>query len=93
MPENTTAARYFTSYSGAKLPLKLVGELSADDMRNRNTYFRGRFDATGQMLSCEKIVYGEAEFRHDYRYHPDGRLAQALIDDGSDEPAVINYPA
>ena len=93
MPENPTAVRYFTSYSGAKLPLKLVGELAAGDMRNRNTYFRGSFDVAGHMLRCEKIVYGEAEFRHDYRYYPDGRLAQAVIDDGSDEPAVIDYPA
>lgn len=93
MPENMTTQRYFTSYSGARLPLNLVGELAESDMRNRNTYFSGRFNAEGQLLRCEKIVYGEAEFIHDYRYHPDGRLAQAVINDGGDEPAVVDYPA
>jgi hypothetical protein len=93
MPEQSTTCRYFTSYSGAKLPLKLVGELDESDMRNRNTYFRGRFDAAGQLIACEKLVYGEIEFRHEYRYHPDGRIAHAMIDDGSNEPATVDYPA
>jgi hypothetical protein len=93
MPEKATACRYFTSYSGTKLPLKLVGELDENDMRNRNTYFRGSFDDAGQLIVCEKVVYGETEFRHDYRYHPDGRIASASIDNGSDEPAIIDYPA
>lgn len=92
MPENDNI-RYFTSYSGTKLPFKLVGELEAADMRNRNTYFRGTYDAAGLLTCCEKIVYGETEFRHDYSYHPDGQLARALIDDGSDEPNILEYPA
>ena len=93
MTEPALACRYFTSYSGAKLPLKLVGELADGDMRNRNTYFRGDFNDAGQLIACEKIVYGETEFRHDYRYRPDGRLARAEIDDGSGEPSVLDYPA
>lgn len=93
MTANPANTRYFTSYSGIKLPLNLVGELTADDMRNRNTYYRGSFDAAERLIACEKIVYGEVEQRHDYRYHPDGKLAQAEIDDGSGEPTVIDYPA
>ncbi len=92
MTTDALTTRYFTSYSGIKLPLKLVGELTADDMRNRNTYYRGSFDAE-RLLVCEKLVYGEVEQRHDYRYHTDGKLAQAAIDDGSGEPTVIDYPA
>lgn len=89
----TADTRYFTNYSGAGLPLKLVGELAPEDMRNRNTFYRGRFDEAGRLVACEKIVYGETEVRHAYRYHPDGRLARAEIDDGGDEPAVLDYPA
>lgn len=87
-----TSTRYFTSYSGTQLPLNLVGELAADDMRNRNTFFRASYDAAGRLIRCEKLVYGETEVCHDYRYHADGRLAQAVIDDGSDS-SVIDYPA
>lgn len=93
MPDQATISRYFTSYSGVKLPLKLVGELEAGDMGNRNTYFRAGYDDAGQLVICEKLVYGEIEFRHEYRYHPDGRLASATVDDGSHEPTVIDYPA
>lgn len=93
MSAPTENCRHFTSYSGVKLPLKLVGELAAADMGNRNTYFRATYDNAGQLCCCEKIVYGETEFRHCYSYHPDGRLACAEIDDGSDEPQIIDYPA
>lgn len=85
--------RYFTSYSGAGLPLRLVGELAADDMRNRNAYYIGAFDAEGRLTQCEKVVYGEIELRHEYCYHADGRLARALIDNGDDDPSLIEYPA
>lgn len=51
MTETTLASRYFTSYSGVKLPLKLVGELDEADMRNRNTFFRGHFD--GRLARAE----------------------------------------
>lgn len=90
MPETTT--RYFTSYSGVRLPLNLVGELAPADMRNRNTFYQGEYDASGRLVRCEKRVYGEVEVCHDYRYHPDGRLAQAVIDNGGDAPETIDYP-
>jgi hypothetical protein len=93
MSESIDNCRHFTSYSGVKLPLKLVGELEAADMGNRNTFFRGTYDSAGQLCCCEKIVYGEIEFRHRYSYHPDGRLARAEIDDGSDDAQIIDYPA
>ncbi len=32
------------------------------------------------MTLCEKIVYGEVELRHSYRYHDDGGLAGATIE-------------
>lgn len=85
--------RYFTSYSGVRLPLNLVGELAPEDMRNRNTFYLGEYDADGRLVRCEKRVYGEAEVCHEYHYHPDGRLARAVIHDGGDEPEIIDYPA
>ena len=85
--------RYFTSYSGVKLPLKLVDERSEAEIHNRNTFFRGFFNSAGQMLTCEKVVYNETEFRHDYHYYPDGRLAKAEVNDGNGDPKVIDYSA
>jgi hypothetical protein len=40
-----------------------------------------------------KAGYGEIEVRHENRYHPDGRLARAMIGNGDDDPSVIDYPA
>lgn len=85
--------RYFTSYSGVRLPLNLVGELAPEDMRNRNTFYLGEYDADGRLVRCEKRVYGETEVCHEYHYHPDGRLARAVIRDGDAEPETIDYPA
>lgn len=77
--QQPTLSRYFVSYSGIKLPLKLVNEISAEGLHNRNTYYRGYFDADGKMLRCQKMVYGEVESEHDYEYYPDGVLQHAKI--------------
>ncbi|HSD36033.1 MAG TPA: DUF6156 family protein [Rhodocyclaceae bacterium] len=88
-----TFERYFLSYSGVKLPLNLREELQPDALRNRNTWFRACYDAAGRMLSCEKIVYGEVEMRHDYRYDADGKLLQATIQGADEDEAaqILNF--
>jgi hypothetical protein len=72
--------RYYLSYSGRGLPLNLVSSIEADELENRNTYFRASYDAHDRMTLCEKIVYGEIELRHSYRYREDGGLAAATIE-------------
>lgn len=62
MTSSDLTIRYFTSYSGARLPLNLVGELAADDMRNRNTFYRGAFDAGGLLKRCEKVFMARSRF-------------------------------
>lgn len=86
------ACRYFISYSGVRLPLKLVNELEDEShLENRNTYFRGYYDAEQRLLLCEKLVYGDIELRHHYRYHTNGALSQAEITDADGEITVLNF--
>ncbi|GAB4063174.1 DUF6156 family protein [Uliginosibacterium sediminicola] len=91
----TTASRerYFLSYSGIKLPLQLLEELPADALRNRNTWFRACYDEAGRMISCEKLVYGEVEMRHDYRWSAAGTLLEARIQgpDEDEDAQIIQF--
>ena len=88
--EPQTEFRYFVSYSGIKLPLKLVNEITEDSLNNRNTYYRSRFDGQDRMLLCQKIVYGEVESEHRYQYYENGILKHAqLIED--DEGREIHF--
>lgn len=82
--------RYFVSYSGIKLPLKLVNEISEAGLINRNTYYRGHFDSEGKMLQCQKIVYGEVESEHQYHYYSSGVLQKAQIME-DDEVREIHF--
>ncbi len=85
-------SRYFVSYSGVKLPLKLVNELAdSSDLENRNTFFRGFYDAEQRLVRCEKRVYGELELLHCYQYHDNGALSQAEITDADGEITVLNF--
>jgi hypothetical protein len=77
--EQTAPFRYFVSYTGIKLPLKLVNEISEQGLHNRNTYYRSLFDDQNRMLLCQKIVYGEVESEHQYQYHDNGVLKHARI--------------
>ena len=89
-PEQQAECRYFVSYSGIKLPLKLVNEITEAGLNNRNTYYRGYFDAEGKMLLCQKMVYGEVESEHQYRYYDNGVLKRAQITE-DDEVREIDF--
>lgn len=90
MTDTTTICRYFTTYSGVKLPFKLVSELQEQEIRNRNTYFRGLFNSDGKLLSFEKMVYGDVELAHVYTYGADGELIHAEITDADGETTTVN---
>jgi len=86
-----TTCRYFISYSGVSLPLRLVNEIQADQLDNRNTYFRGEYDALDRLELLEKMVYGEVELRHRYRYDDSGRLVWAEITDADGEVTELEF--
>ncbi|MDP2904295.1 MAG: DUF6156 family protein [Methylovulum sp.] len=87
---DTNTSRYFLSYSSVKLPLKLVNEITEADLNHRNFYYRGVFDAAGQLLHCQKIVYGEVESEHHYRYDDNGVLVCEQITE-DDEVREIDF--
>lgn len=84
-------SRYFISYSGVKLPLKLVNEIDEGGLDNRNTFFKGYYDARNRLVRCEKRVYGETELLHSYVYDDNGILRQAEITDADGELTLLIF--
>ena len=88
--------RYFLSYTGIKLPLRLTSPLARAEIENRNTYFGANVDAQGRLVLVHKVVYGTVELEHKYRYHPNGALSQAEILDANDSEEsvrILKYDA
>ena len=83
--------RFFISYSGVKLPLKLVTPLTEAELQNRNTFFQGFFDNQERLLVCQKLVYGEIELEHRYSYYDNGVLRTAEITDADGELTVLQF--
>ena len=83
--------RYFLTYSGVKLPLKLCQPLEDEAIANRNTYFQAWFDGQERIITLKKMVYGEVEMEHRYCYHDNGRLATAEIVDADGDVKVVNF--
>lgn len=84
--------RFFLTYTGVKLPFNLVTPLGANEVENRNTYFKGYF--TGDRLEgFDKMVYGEVELAHRYTYREDGSLARAEIIDIDGDATVMEFDA
>lgn len=79
MTTAVACVRHFVTYSGVKLPLNLSTPLTDDELRNRITFYRAAYNAAGQMLRVEKMVYGEVESFHEYAYHPGGALREARL--------------
>ncbi|MDP3743535.1 MAG: DUF6156 family protein [Methylotenera sp.] len=83
--------RYFVTYSGVKLPLKLSQALDEDALSNRNTFFRAYFDDQERMTGVQKIVYGEVELEHRYAYYSNGTLKQAVVIDAEEEATMLYF--
>jgi hypothetical protein len=91
--ENRETSRFFVTYTGVKLPFKLVNELQPSEIENRNTYFRGYFDAHGRLTGFDKLAYGEIELQHRYAYHANGKLVHAKIADIDGEVTEMTFDA
>lgn len=91
MSTDTDGIRHFVTYSGVKLPFKLVNELGEHELDNRNTFFRGYFDAAGRLTGFDKLVYGDIELSHRYTYHDSGALQRAEITDADEELTVLDF--
>jgi hypothetical protein len=76
--------RHFVAYTGVKLPFKFVNEITDNDLNLRNTYFKAYYDKD-TLVSCQKIVYGEVEFEHQYEYYPNGTIRRAKITEADTE--------
>ena len=83
--------RFFTSYTGGKLPFNLVNAIAAEALSNRNTFIRAYFDQAGMLSGFDKVVYGEVELSHRYQYHGNGRLKRAEIVMLDEEPAALHF--
>ena len=83
--------RYFLTYTGITLPLKLLTPLAESNIANRNTYFRAYYDDQNRMVVCQKVVYGEMELEHRYAYYPSGTLKRAEIIEAEDDPKVMRF--
>ncbi len=83
--------RYFVSYTGVKLPFKLVNPIPADGLAHRNTFIRAYYDGTGALSGFDKVVYGEVELSHRYEYRDDGALKRAEIVMVDEEPANLIF--
>jgi len=89
--ENRGTLRFFVTYSGVKLPFNLVSELQTSEVENRNTYFKGYFDAQDRLTGFDKLAYGEVELAHRYCYHDNGKLASAEITDIDGEVTMLIF--
>lgn len=89
--EHQGKCRYFVTYSGVKLPLKLSQPLDEAALSNRNTFFRAYFDNQEHMTGLQKLVYGEVELEHRYEYYDNGTLKQAEVIDAEGEATMLYF--
>ena len=91
MTESNLVCRYYVSYTGISLPLKLITPLENESLDRRITYFCGYYNDQEQLMVVEKVVYGEIEFEHRYQYHSNGRLKSAELIEADEAPRVMEF--
>ena len=91
MSETIGDWQYFVTYSGVKLPFRLVDPIGEEALANRNTYIRAGFDEAGRLTGFDKMVYGEVELSHRYLYHRNGVLRRAEIIMLDEDPVELQF--
>lgn len=87
------ACSYFVTYTGVKMPFKLVEPIPAAQLTHRNTFIRAYFDPAGVLTGFDKMVYGEVELAHRYTYHDNGRLQRAEVTMVDEDTVVLCFDA
>ncbi|TVZ38802.1 hypothetical protein P886_3184 [Alteromonadaceae bacterium 2753L.S.0a.02] len=91
MKANNTYDRYYLSYTGVRLPLKLVNPLEPAEIENRNTFFGAVLDDQGREAIIHKVVYGDIELAHIYGFDEDGKLRWAEITNADEETQRLEF--
>jgi len=85
--EGDAEVRFYVTYTGVRMPFRLVELIPAEQLTHRNTFIRAYFDAAGVLTGFDKMVYGEIELAHRYAYHGTGALCRAEVT--MDEETVV----
>lgn len=88
-----TYDRFYLSYTGVTLPLKMVSPIDQAATENRNTWFGVCVDDAGRTTLIHKRVYGELELSHRYEYDQAGRLSLAEIINADNEGRRLSFDA
>ena len=84
--------RFFASFVGIGLPLRLISELEPSATIHRNTYFIAYYDDVGRLTRCDETVCGGRILSHVYEYYASGLLKSAGVrSDDDDDRGVIFY--
>lgn len=85
------ACRFFVTYTGVKMPFRLVEAIPEAQLTHRNTFIRAYFDAAGQLTGFDKMVYGEVELAHRYEYHANGAIRRAEVAMADEDTVVLAF--
>jgi len=83
--------RHYVTYTGVKLPLKLVSPIEGETLDGRITYIRAYYDKENNLVGLEKVVYDEIEFEHRYTYYSDGRIKSAVLIEPDQSPRIMSF--
>ena len=71
--------KYFGTFSGYTLPLKLKNNLSKSEIEARRAYLVAYYDASGRLHKVRKVLDGKTEFIHEYAYDAQSKLVEVIV--------------
>lgn len=70
---------YFESFSGYKIPLNLVGQITKEESLSKKSFYVGYYGKDGQLQRVEKYYDGVIFFAHDYEYYASGSVKTSTV--------------
>jgi hypothetical protein len=69
---------YYGGFAGYSIPLKPEERIDKEEALSRKTYCIAYYDSEGKMLSFEKYLNSSLFFRHEYKYHDNGKIKECI---------------
>jgi hypothetical protein len=89
MEQEHSDQKYFGTFVGYDLPLKLRENLFRTEAEERGTYYIAHYDSVGRLEEVRKVHTGATFFVHKYTYDAQGILVEARITNKAGEVSIL----
>ena len=74
-----TVTHYYSGFKHYKIPFEPADEISAEKVKNVNTYYKAVYNQGGHLIEFSKIYNDKVFFKATYTYRKNGIIEKGIV--------------